>query len=489
MRWRGYDGNGFSFKGERVLSEPRRARYADEDRARSGRKSRIVMFAVFAIAQFVFCVSPVSNLQDGKYAILVSDSILHHHSFELGDYKFAHPIVSGGSCDPLPLLAHAGYAYQLDRVNGRILYCYPIGSAILSVPFVAAMEDFGVTPASASGVYIPLGEGLIERMLAALLMSGLACIVFATSQMLLSTPMSVVVALGTAFGTQVWSTASRTLWPQTWLIFLAAVAAYMLMRCEVRGAKFRPLIIATLLSWMYLVRPTGIIPVACVTVYVLLYQRAAFLPYAAVGAGWCAAFVAYSWLTFGKIFPPYYLGVRADWSDVPRALAGTLISPSRGLFIFMPIVGFVIYLLWRYWDRVPYKRIAVVSMAIVVSQVLLVALWPLWWGGFSYGPRLEADAIPWLTVLAILGLAARCAKSRFSWRSMEAMVGACLLAVSVVINARGAVSRATFEWNSAVAIDQHPDRAFDWSYPQFLAGLIPSPSYLEQRVKPKHARH
>ena len=46
------------------------------------------------------------------------------------------------------------------------------------------------------------------------------------------------------------------------------------------------------------------------------------------------------------------------------------------------------------------------ALSIVILQILIVSLWPTWWGGYSYGPRLIADALPWMALLAILGLAA-----------------------------------------------------------------------------------
>ena len=56
---------------------------------------------------------------------------------------------------------------------------------------------------------------------------------------------------------------------------------------------------------------------------------------------------------------------------------------------------------------------------------------------------------------------------------VELTVGAVLLVLSVAINARGALSWDTALWNPfPVNVDQRPERLWDWSEPQFLAGAI-----------------
>lgn len=115
---------------------------------------------------------------------------------------------------------------------------------------------------------------------------------------------------------------------------------------------------------------------------------------------------------------------------------------------------------------------------MVVIQTLTIALWPIWWGGYSYGPRLLTDAIPWLALLAILGCAARLRENQTAkFSRSEAVAAFALLALSIAINARGAISWPTAHWHIVVDINSHPDRAWDWSYPQFMAGLIAPPKY------------
>jgi len=77
--------------------------------------------------------------------------------------------------------------------------------------------------------------------------------------------------------------------------------------------------------------------------------------------------------------------------------------------------------------------------------------------------------MPWFVLLAILALAAIPQTLR-NVRTPAIAVGTLLLVVSVVINAHGAFSFETLEWN----FKQRPLPAamLDWSRPQFLAGWV-----------------
>lgn len=432
---------------------------------------------LFAVTSVVFMLSPVWVLADSNYSMLLSENIIRKHSTYLNAYEFPEPIQEAQRCvSPSARLRSAFLTYQLDCVRGNVVYCYPNGTSILSIPFVALMNVLGVHCYSPDGRCVPLGEGIIQRILAALLMAGFAVVVFNTATQVLDVGPSLIVAVGVAFGTQVWSTASRVMESHTWLIFLGGLAAcYMLGRETAHTKRAHPIVLATLVSWMYLVRPTGAIPVVCVTIYVFAFWRRDFIAYSLTGLAWFAGFVGYSWLTFGKLIPDYYLDSRTDFRNL-KNLPAILFSPSRGLFVFVPAFAFVLYLLVRYRDTLKYRNLAVLALSMVILQIVMVSLWPTWWGGYSYGPRLMADALPWMALLAILGLAARAADtSRIRLAKAEIAVAIVLLALSIVINGRGAWSHATSNWNVAFDIDSHPERLKDWSNPQFMAGLIPAP--------------
>lgn len=440
-----------------------------------GRDS-IVAALLFAAVLSIFLASHIHQVADSSYSMLLSESLIHHHSFALDNYALpsAEPIFAGN-------YFKYGNIYQLEVINGHIFYYFPPGSSILSVPLVLVMNSLGVSAAGANGVYDPNGEAAIEAKIAALLMAGLAAIFYFLARLALLKFSSLTVAIGGALGTQVWSTASRSLWTDTWGSFLLGVVLLMLLGTAADRIRLRPVLLATLLGWMYIVRPTFAVPIAGITVYILLFYRSLFLPYAITGAVWLTAFMLYSWRLFGHLLPSYYRAGRLQVDVLWTAMAGNLISPGRGLFVYVPALFFVAYLLARYRRWLVYPRLAVLSGAVITLHLTIISCFGHWWGGHSFGPRLSTGLVPWFVLLAILGLQAMFqARREFVpaslSRKLELSLGAGLLFLSIAINGAGATSHATWLWNSRpLNIDEHPERTWDWRQPQFLAGLVHAP--------------
>jgi hypothetical protein len=429
---------------------------------------------LITFAFWVFYLSPVQQVSDSQYSMLLTENLIQHHSTHLDAYSFPGSIEEpNGTLGPR--LNINGRTYQLQRIRGHVMYIFPYGSSILALPFVAIANELGVHTFKPDGSYDSDGEIAIETMISALLMAGLTLIIFETGLLILGPLESVVIALGTAFGTQIWSSASRALWSQTWFVLLEAVLILVVLKSEREKTKFHPVIIATLLSWMYFVRPTASVAIICLTIYVIAFHRRDFALYAVTGGAWLLAFVAFSLNTFGEWLPGYYVASRLQFVNFGTAITGVLISASRGLFVFVPVFAFVLYRVARYWQSLPFRQLAATALAAIVLQWLVVAGFKNWWGGWAYGPRLMTETVPWFALLAILGQNAAMRAPRSRKGRAEIAVGAVLLALSIFINARGAVSWVTWNWNIDPDIDYHPDRAFDWSHPEILAGLWPPP--------------
>lgn len=446
--------------------------------ARLSSTTRIAV-AIFCLTLPVFALSQVRQVTDSNYSMLLSQSLIEHGSFKLDNYSLPRMEAMNRG-----YYISNGTIYQLELANNHIYYHLPPGTSVLSVPYVALMNLFGIKAANADGTYSQRGETIIEVSLAGLLVSSLSVIFFYTALLVLSPAWSAVLALGATFGTQAWSTASRALWTDTWGILLMGIVVLLLLAHETGKRAVNPIVLASLLAWTYFVRPTNAVHILAVTLYLLLYHRRLFIPYAVTGALWFAGFIAYSWHNYGQLLPTYYRSSRLNFSLFWTALAGNLISPARGLLVYVPVLLFVFYLLARYWKYVSLRRLAVLSLAISAGHFIAISGFPHWWGGHCFGARFTTGLLPWLMLLAILGVAAmlrwrqeyqgviRLAR----WRG-QLIMGGLLLFISMFINARGAMSHATWLWNSRpVGVDEYPEKLWDWRHPQFLAsGLEPSP--------------
>ena len=427
---------------------------------------------IFLLTTTIFLYCPIRQFADSKYSTLVSESLIHRRSFTLDHYRIPElvPVQTYGSASNTNL-------YQIESANGHLYHMFPPGSSVLSVPYVALLNLFGISASHLDGSYNLHGERVIQSTLACLLMGALAAIFFFTGRLLLPPGWSAVLALGGALGTQVWSTASRGLWSDTWGIFLLGYAVLLLLSDAAGRRPFSPIWLATILSWMYFVRPTYAIPIIAVSVYMLIYRRRRFAAYALTGAAWFAAFVAYSQYHFGQWLPFYYRANRLKFDSFSTAFAGNLISPSRGLLVYVPVLLFVAYLLVRFARELPLPRLAMLALSVIFIHLLVIAGFTPWWGGHCYGPRYTTGLVPWFVLLAILGVRALLdwrekhsgERGNSQWR-LHLFAGGALLCLSIVLNGLGAASGATVRWNLFPQnVDERPERVWDWSYPQFLA--------------------
>ncbi len=432
--------------------------------------NRLVCGAIFIVTCTLFLLSKVSQISDSRYSMLVSQSLLDRGSVDLDHY-----VIPG--IYPLQPAGLGGRGYQLELVNRHLYYYFPIGSSLLSLPYVAVLQRVGISAVNPDGTYNPKRENRIQLTLAAILMASLACLIFLTARFVLPMRWSIVTAFGCALGTQMWSTASRALWSDTWGIALLGLVVYILLEQETRGQRTRPALLASLLAWGYFVRPTNSLPILGVTGYLFFIHRSLFVRYVLTGAAWMAGFITYSLYHFGQILPNYYLADRLTFESFWTTLPANLISPSRGLFVFVPVLLFVANLLIRYRGDLESPRLVALALGIIAAHIIVVSGFPRWWGGHSYGPRLTTGLVPWFALLGIIAL-----RARLTWQqrnSSELMsrrarrentLGGALLLLSVAIHMNGALNMRTLSWNiRPVNVDVKPARVWDWSDPQFLA--------------------
>ncbi|PWT92290.1 MAG: hypothetical protein C5B55_06710 [Blastocatellia bacterium] len=430
-------------------------------------RTALAAIMIFLTTATIFLISRVHQVADSSYSMLLSESLLHHGSFTLDAYEIPRlsPQQQAGYLSNGPI-------YQIQIVGDHLYYYFPAGTSVLSLPYVAVMNLFGISAANPDGTYNRHNEVRIEASLAALLMAALSAVIFLTARLLLPFWWSVVIAYASAFGTQIWSTSSRALWSDTWGIFLLGITIWMLVAVECKRFQLRPVLLATVCAWMYFARPTFSIPILAITVYVFMYHRQERLKYLFTGLAWLALFVGFSEYHYGHSLPNYYSANRLSFGTFGVALAGNLISPSRGLLVFVPVLIFVAYLLIRYWRETTLPRLLFISITVIAIHIITISGFTPWWGGHCFGPRYSAGLVPFFALLGIIAVKSKLTRSSNEdirgW-SVEWTIGLLLLFTSVLINAVGSNSLKPQAWNlMPTNIDEHPERVWDWKHPQFL---------------------
>ena len=426
-------------------------------------RDRTVAAIVFATTFAVFLISPVRPLGDSNYSLLLSEHLLTRGSFTLDEY-FKVPL------DPLRYPGINGtrgpYPYQIETAGGHQYYYSP-GSPVLSVPFVAAMRAVGVSTIARDGTYDRRGERRMQTVLASFLMAALAVLFYATARLLLPVGWSLVGALVGALGTQVW-TAALALWSDTWGILLLGGVVFILLAHEAQGRPLPGAVLATLVAWMYIARPTNALVVVGVGGYLFVRDRRSWWRYVVVGGAWLAAFVMYSWIHYQRPLPDFYLERFLTFERFWKPLAAHLVSPGRGLLVYVPVVLFVLWLLIRYAKALRHRRLLALAGVVIAAHFVVISGAVQWHAGMSYGPRYTTGIVPWLFLLAVLGVRAMLDCGPAPRAALAA--GAALAALGVVVQSRGAFVPATWAWNTRPAIETHADeKVWDWSAPQFAA--------------------
>ncbi|HEV8139038.1 MAG TPA: hypothetical protein VGP81_04660 [Pyrinomonadaceae bacterium] len=437
----------------------------------------IIGIGIFAITLLVFLLTPTYIFSDSKFTFVLSESLLKHRSFALDDFALPH-------LEPRHYYNYTqnGSILQLEWVDGHLYYYPPPGGSILSIPYVALMDLFGVSSMNPDGTYNPEAEQRLQAIFGSFLMAVVVVVFYFTSRLLLPISWSGVLSLGSAFGTQVWSTMSRAVYADTWGVVLLAVTIWLLLAVHLGRIRLWPILLATLLAWTYFVRPTNSIPVLAVAIYLLIYYRRAFVKFSVTGLAWLVLFVAYSWWHFHKMLPNYYLASRLTFERFSEALPGTLISPARGLFVYVPVILFVGYLLGRYRRHVGFHGLLFLALSIFAAHWLAVSAFPHWWGGMGYGPRLMSGIVPWIVLLGIFSVQAMLrAREHLVNQSrtlgkLELTGGVALLVFSIFTNGVGATTASVVFWHEKPeSLEKRPSRLWDWRYPQFMAPFLYPP--------------
>ena len=164
------------------------------------RRDAWISLAIFCATLWLFWHSPITDVGDSKYTLLLTQNLLSKGSFALDGYAIPRKqtVRVGNS-----LLDSE--TYQIEYVNGHPHYYFPPGSSILSAPFVLIGDCLGYSVLDAHRAYSLTQEIKLQLAIASSLMAFLAVVFYFTARLLLPSGWSACLALGGALGTQVWS--------------------------------------------------------------------------------------------------------------------------------------------------------------------------------------------------------------------------------------------------------------------------------------------
>jgi len=425
---------------------------------------------IFVVVVGVDLASPSAITADSIFGVRVAYSVVHYHSIGLNHFS---PLV--------------GPAADLQTVGHHVYPLFPWTVSLFAVPAVVILDGLhriGIGPGAAW--YLVGGrDWRIQIWSMAVVVGATTVIVYSIARrVLVALPdgqrarWSAGVALVFAFGTSAWSTASRSLWqhgPSMLFLSLAIVFALRASAQEAGGASAAWVGLGAALAGAYTVRPTNTIPLVVLGGWVVLTRRRAIAAVVAGAVPVAAVFLVVNRVAYHAWLPRYFRASSnfAVTGRVAEAFVGNLVSPSRGLLFFCPLVmlaGWGVAMQIRHGWRSP---LWIAFAVIPVLHLCLISAFKQWWGGDSYGPRFLTDMMPFFVVLALPAVErlARPAQLSSSRRAWLVSMTAGLVLWSTFVQAQGATLRSAWCWNAEpVNVNLHPSHIWAWSDPQFLRG-------------------
>jgi hypothetical protein len=374
-----------------------------------------------------------------------------------------------------------GSPEKRNTAAGPYYYGYPLGSSILSMPFVIGRQPRLTGDADTDFRSLMVWDTQTQLRIAAIVAALTVCVFVLIARHYFSWEASVLLAFVFALGSPVWSTMSRGLWSHTWAVCLLCVVILLLQRLDAKPGSWRDpalgWVSGHLLFWVYFVRPQCVISMAALCFFLLLFHRRALIhTLLAMGVSF-VLLAAWSRHMFGTWTPPvvYSTGCLTISGMFERFVL-VMFGPSRGLLILCPMFALSGYLLWSYLDRLAAARWLIPSALAIAGQVLLMSCYEGCEGGSCFGPRYFTDVLPWFFLLMLLGIRGmanvdfRAASTGLRCRlSVELLGGSLACAWAIFVHARGACVPATMQWNGYYGSHQEVIRS--WKYPQYLAGM------------------
>jgi hypothetical protein len=326
----------------------------------------------------------------------------------------------------------------------------------------------------------PLTPNLVASITASLLTAGGVVLLWLAIGRLVSPRAAWVTAIGLGVGTNLWAAASRTLWGHETVTFGVALAIWAVLRPAGERARPRDLVLAGVGLALAIAARPQVAPLAGVLLLWMaaregLRSASAWIIVAA-GVGLVAWF---NWRWFGSPMGAAMLleaanpAVHATTSSfvAPWAgAAGLLLSPSRGLVVFSPIVlaGLAgVGAAWRYDRRVGLRWL----MAAGAVEFVVYASYAIWWGGHTYGPRYTLDLLGPLAPVIAIGVA------RLLASVPGTAVTSLALAWSIVVAGAGAFIYPNDAWNTNPdEVDTHHERLWQVRDSQIPRALHSAPS-------------
>lgn len=318
------------------------------------------------------------------------------------------------------------YVYWTASLRGHDYSNYPIVTPVLVTPLYAPAAYY-LSTTGWNARRVKVASGVMEKLCASLIAAASVAVMYLALLRITPPRNALLLTIAYAFGTNTWVTSSQALWQHGVGELLLATVLYAAVRA---GEHSRWCFLAGVCcSLMVFNRPGDGIMAMAVSAYFLQPRmwKAFLIPAAALSA----VLLAPNVVIFGGVTGGYvYTNPGRDVSHtIAEGVAGLLVCPAKGLFIFSPFLLLLLAASPRRFHDAGQKRLAALLIVGLVCELVVYGR-AQWVGGLCFGPRLLSGSLPAMIVL-IAPLAA-------SMRRPLRLGFIALIAISIALQAAGA---------------------------------------------------
>jgi hypothetical protein len=295
------------------------------------------------------------------------------------------------------------YHIVSTRFPGKYASTFGIGAGLCALPIIAPVRALVGDLASRLDLL-----WWLAKLAAALSVSGAVAFLYFAALRYLSVRSAALIALAYGLASCAFSISSQALWQHgPCELFLAMGAYFLLGKADRRSS----LLCGLGFALAVLCRPSSGLVAICIGGYFLIADRRRLPWFALGGLPVAVLLLVYSQVTFGSPLSFGQLGVgtsvalaktgKPELWQTPLALgiAGLLLSPGRGLFIYTPLALFAVWGAGRAFRDPAWKDLRPLAVAALLL-LGLAAKWFDWWGGWCFGYRPIVDLVILLAYLS-----------------------------------------------------------------------------------------
>lgn len=365
--------------------------------------------------------------------------------------------------------------YFVEAPSGHLTSTYPIGNAILSFPiygilFVVLKLTHGIqswigqvpVALSITDAAFEVHRQAYEKLVATILTSGAVVLFYFCAALKFHPGIALLVTFIYGFATNTWMTNSQGLWQHGAANFALLSVLLCLLKAN-RAVNYRPQLLLVAGFFCGLIpgcRPTSILFAIAIFLYCLFtYGRDVRffllgLPSFILSSSWnfyyfgfspknllVAGYSRFSNTSFTASFYQFTPG------QFLQGCLGLLISPSRGLLVYSPILLFAIPGVFPVW-KLRGKKDELLIGCLTIAAILVFfqyCFFTIWWGGWGYGPRFLTDILPVLCLLIGYGLTVGIEHLPQRWFNGAAVLFFSLLFLSTSVQVVGAFGNTLWD--------------------------------------------